>query len=77
MKPVIPAAAKMIKSDINSIQAETNKKFYPTFHTVSSTKENKEFITESLRLLLTLLQCGEDTDIWDKQLYKVVDLKDY
>ena len=31
MKSVIIAAAKMIMSDINSIQAETNKKFYPTF----------------------------------------------
>ena len=63
MKSVITAAAKIIKSDINSIQAETNKQFYPTFHTVSSTKENKEFIPESLRLLLTLLLCGDDTDI--------------
>ena len=62
-KHVISAAAKMIKADINSIQTETSKKFYPSFSTVSSTQENTEFIPESLQTLLTVLISGNDTSV--------------
>jgi len=43
MKAVVTAAAKMIKADINSIQDD--KKFYPTFQSITSKTYNATVVT--------------------------------
>ena len=61
MKAVVTAAAKMRKADINSIQDD--KKFYPTFQSITSKTENKPFIPDSLQVFLTMMLPGKNNDV--------------
>jgi len=59
---LISAAAKLIKTDIYALEAESTKAFYPSYSTVSSTSENQGFLPESLQCLLKVLFSGSGSE---------------
>ena len=57
---LIETAAKLIKSDVKSV--EETKEVYPDSSTMTSTDEAMSFLPESLKLLLQKLAVGKDAD---------------
>lgn len=60
-KLIIETAAKLIKSDIKTI--DTNKSTYPESSNLSSCEENLSFVPESLRLLLRTIFNEKDSEL--------------
>ena len=58
---LIKTVAKLIKSDI--LEISTDNSVYPPPDSIASIETNRNFIPESLLLLLNLLLCGKETDM--------------